>query len=102
MKHIINITVNGDNHEVAVRRGTTLLDLLREELQLTGTKKGCELGDCGACTVILDGKAVNSCILLALDVYGKNIDTKTIVFTVYNKKGMIPLILILFRAFSLI
>ena len=75
MKHIINITVNGDNHEVAVRPGTTLLDLLREELHLTGTKKGCELGDCGACTVILDGKAVNSCILLALDVDGKNIET---------------------------
>jgi 4-hydroxybenzoyl-CoA reductase subunit alpha len=75
VKHIINITVNGDNHEVAVRSGTTLLDLLRDELHLTGTKKGCELGDCGTCTVILDGKAVNSCILLALDADGKKIET---------------------------
>ena len=58
MKHIININVNGDDYEVAVKPGTTLLDLLRDDLHLTGTKKGCGLGDCGACTVILDGKAV--------------------------------------------
>ncbi|MBC8320729.1 MAG: molybdopterin-dependent oxidoreductase [Bacteroidetes bacterium] len=75
MKKIININVNGDNHEVAVRPGTTLLDLLRDELNLTGTKKGCELGDCGACTVILDGKAVNSCLVLALDADGKKVKT---------------------------
>lgn len=75
MKQIIKITVNGDNYEVAVRAGTTLLDLLRDELHLTGTKKACELGDCGACTVILDGKAVNSCLMLALEADGKNIIT---------------------------
>ena len=75
MKHIININVNGDDHEVAVRPGTTLLDLLRDDLHLTGTKKGCELGDCGACTVILDGKAVNSCLLLALEADGKKVET---------------------------
>src|SRR5512140_56186 len=75
MKHLININVNGDDHELAVRAGTTLLDLLREDLKLTGTKKGCELGDCGACTVIMDGKAVNSCLVLAVDADGKNVET---------------------------
>ncbi|MFH0866162.1 MAG: molybdopterin cofactor-binding domain-containing protein [Bacteroidota bacterium] len=75
MKKMINITVNGENYEVAVHPNTTLLDLLREELKLTGTKKGCELGDCGACTVILDGKAVNSCLILALEADGKKVDT---------------------------
>lgn len=75
MKHLININVNGDNYELAVKPGTTLLDLLREDLRLTGTKKGCELGDCGACTVIMDGKAVNSCLVLALEADGKKIET---------------------------
>jgi len=67
VKRIINISVNGRPYEVAVRPGTTLLELLRDELRLTGTKRGCELGDCGACTVLLDGKAVNSCLTLALE-----------------------------------
>jgi len=75
MKHIIKINVNGNDYELAVRPGTTLLDLLREDLLLTGTKKGCELGDCGACTVILDGKAVNACLVLALEAEGKEILT---------------------------
>ncbi len=75
MKQIININVNGTDYEVAVKPGTTLLDLLREELRLTGTKKGCELGDCGACTVIMNGKAVNSCLVLAVEADGKNIQT---------------------------
>ncbi|MBI4645269.1 MAG: molybdopterin-dependent oxidoreductase [Bacteroidia bacterium] len=75
MKQIININVNGNNYEVAVNPGTTLLDLLRDELKLTGTKKGCELGDCGACTVVLDGKAVNSCLILALEADNKKVET---------------------------
>lgn len=75
MKHLIKINVNGTDYELAVNPGLTLLDMLREDLRLTGTKKGCELGDCGACTVIMDGKAVNSCLVLALDAAGKNIQT---------------------------
>ncbi|MFQ5751302.1 MAG: molybdopterin cofactor-binding domain-containing protein, partial [bacterium] len=63
------------DYEVAVRPTTTLLDLLRDDLHLTGTKKGCELGDCGACTVLIDGKPVNACLILAVEVAGKDILT---------------------------
>ena len=75
MKQLININVNGTENEVAVNSGTTLLDLLRDQLRLTGAKKGCELGDCGACTVLLNGKAVNSCLVLAIEADGQNITT---------------------------
>ncbi len=75
MKQIVSISVNGRAHEVAVRPGATLLDVLRDELKLTGTKKGCELGDCGACTVLLDGKVVNSCLTLALEADGREVQT---------------------------
>ncbi len=75
MKQLININVNGTENEVAVNSGTTLLDLLREQLRLTGAKKGCEQGDCGACTVLLNGKAVNSCLVLAIEADGQNITT---------------------------
>ena len=75
MKHLINIKVNGNDYEVAVKPNTTLVDMLRNDLRLTGTKKGCGVGDCGACTVILDGKVVNSCIVLALEIDGKSITT---------------------------
>lgn len=75
MKKLIRITVNGQEHEVAVSPNTTLVDLLRNHLGLTGTKKGCELGDCGSCTVILDGKAVNSCLVLAVQAAGRQIQT---------------------------
>lgn len=75
MKKLIEITVNGQNHEVAIEPNTTLVDLLRRELGLTGTKKGCEMGDCGTCTVILDGKPVNSCLVLAMQAAGRNITT---------------------------
>jgi carbon-monoxide dehydrogenase small subunit len=75
MRHTIRVTVNGESYELLVKSSRTLLDLLREELELTGTKKGCDLGDCGACTVLLDGKPVNSCLVLAAEVDGKQVLT---------------------------
>ncbi|MFP5454967.1 MAG: 2Fe-2S iron-sulfur cluster-binding protein [Alphaproteobacteria bacterium] len=60
------LKVNGEHHEVALDPRTTLLDLLREHLRLTGTKKGCDHGQCGACTVIVDGRRINSCLSLAV------------------------------------
>lgn len=67
--------INGKAVEVAVKPTWTLLRVLREELRLTGTKKGCEQGDCGACTVIMDGKAVNACLVLALQAQSREIET---------------------------
>lgn len=75
MKRIIHIQVNEQAYELAVEPNLTLADLLRDELGLTGTKKGCELGDCGSCTVILDGRNVNSCLVLAVQADGSNVQT---------------------------
>ncbi|MDX2446360.1 MAG: (2Fe-2S)-binding protein [Desulfobacterales bacterium] len=75
MKELIALTVNDQEYEVAVTPNQTLLDVIRYQLELTGTKKGCELGDCGSCTVIMDGKPVNSCLVLAMQAAGKNIKT---------------------------
>ena len=75
MKQLIRLTVNDRAHEVAVDPNTTLVDLLRYHLGLTGTKKGCDLGDCGACTVLMDGKAVNSCLVLAVQANGHTVQT---------------------------
>ncbi len=75
MKRLIHLTINDRNYEVAVEPNQTLVDLLRYQLELTGTKKGCEMGDCGSCTVIMDGKTVNSCLVLALQADGRNIRT---------------------------
>jgi 4-hydroxybenzoyl-CoA reductase alpha subunit len=69
------LTVNGHDYPVAVAAGETLLDVLREKLRLTGTKKGCNVGDCGACTVLVDGEPMNSCLLLAAGLEGKEITT---------------------------
>lgn len=74
-KTILRMKVNGQPVEVAVRPTWTLLRILREELRLTGTKKGCEQGDCGACTVIMDGESVNACLVLALQAESKEIET---------------------------
>jgi xanthine dehydrogenase YagT iron-sulfur-binding subunit len=71
----ITLTVNGTRHELSVQPWTTLLDLLREEMQLTGTKKGCDHGQCGACTVLLDGQRVNSCLALAVTKDGAEVTT---------------------------
>jgi len=69
------LRVNGDEHRTTVRPGTTLLDALRDGLHLTGTKKGCALGQCGACTVLMDGRRVNACLVLALRAEGREITT---------------------------
>ena len=75
MKRLIHLTINDRKYEVAVEPNQTLVDLLRYQLELTGTKKGCELGDCGSCTVIMDGRPVNSCLVLAMQADGKTITT---------------------------
>lgn len=75
MKKIITLTVNDTAYEVAVTSWQTLLDVLRDELGLIGTKKGCDVGTCGVCTVIMEGKAVLSCLLLAIECEGHNITT---------------------------
>lgn len=75
MKQVISLNVNGEHYELAVYPWRTLLEVLREELKLTGTKKGCDTGDCGACTVLLDGRAVLSCLLLAMRCQGREILT---------------------------
>ena len=71
----IKIKVNGEWHELTVPNERTLLQVIREDLQLTGTKKMCDAGECGSCTVLLNGMAVNSCVVLAVDANGKEITT---------------------------
>jgi carbon-monoxide dehydrogenase small subunit len=74
-KSLIEITVNGRRHELAVEPNRTLLELLRLDLRLTGTKQGCGEGDCGTCTVLLDGAPVNSCLVLALEAASREVTT---------------------------
>ena len=74
MKHI-KFKVNGERKELDARPTRSLLDVLREDLFLTGTKRGCNSGECGACTVIMNGKAVNSCLVLATELDGSEITT---------------------------
>ncbi|MHB1301849.1 MAG: (2Fe-2S)-binding protein [Acidiphilium sp.] len=76
MSHSINLRINGTHRDVALDDPrVTLLDLLRERLDLVGTKKGCDRGQCGACTIILDGRRVNACLTLALSCDGADILT---------------------------
>jgi carbon-monoxide dehydrogenase small subunit len=75
MKRILKLNVNGEAFEVLTQVHRTLLEVLRENLGLTGTKRGCDLGTCGACTVLIDGKPYLSCLTLAVDVQGKKIVT---------------------------
>ncbi len=75
MKKLISLTINNEEYELAVAPNQTLLEVLRYELRLTGTKQGCGVGDCGTCTVIMDGKPVNSCLVLALQANGKHVLT---------------------------
>jgi xanthine dehydrogenase YagT iron-sulfur-binding subunit len=68
-------TLNGDRKQISVDPRTSLLDLLRENLKLTGTKKGCDHGQCGACTVLVNGRRINSCLMLAVSVDGDEVTT---------------------------
>ena len=71
----VSFTVNGDPVEILVEPWQTLMDALRDELQLTGTKEGCSNGNCGACTVMLNGRAIDSCCMLAAEVEGQDVIT---------------------------
>ena len=75
MKRVVSLTVNGVVQELAVEPRRTLAEVLREDLGLTGTKKGCGIGDCGACTVLLDGVATFSCLTLAIQADGCGVET---------------------------
>lgn len=73
--HRVSLRINGDRVSLEVPAWTTLLDLLRDRLDLTGTKKGCDHGQCGACTVLVDGRRINSCLKLAVTLDGAEITT---------------------------
>lgn len=75
MKQLIALTINGQSYDVVVEPRMTLLDVLRDNLGLTGVKKGCDLGNCGSCTVLVEGKPVLACLLLAIEAQGKAIVT---------------------------
>ncbi|MCC7120907.1 MAG: (2Fe-2S)-binding protein [Gammaproteobacteria bacterium] len=74
-KHHVSMTVNGEPVEFLCETQQTLLDVLRDELELTGTKEGCGTGDCGACSVMLDGRLVCSCLVLGVETEGRHIET---------------------------
>jgi carbon-monoxide dehydrogenase small subunit len=74
-KQILTLTVNGKEHQALVSPNQTLAQVLRENLRLTGTKQGCQVGDCGSCTVLLDGAPVNSCLVLGLQAEGREVVT---------------------------
>jgi len=88
MKKTIHITVNNKPVDLEVQPNQTLLEVIRERLRLTGTKAGCLAGDCGACTVLLDGKPINSCLVLAVQAHGKQIMT---IEGVETPQGLHPL-----------
>ncbi len=71
----LDFSVNGENYSLEVEPWETLVEVLRERMHLIGTKEGCGEGDCGVCTVLVDGRAVNSCLMLAVDAGGKKVET---------------------------
>ena len=75
MKHNITMNVNGQKYDVSVEPRKTLLSVLRDQLHLTGTKEGCSTGDCGACTIIMDGATYTSCLVLGVEADGRDITT---------------------------
>ena len=75
MKIPVTLKVNGESYDLMIAPYRTLLDVLREEIHLTGSKKGCDVGDCGACTVLLDGKPVNACLVIAATADNSEITT---------------------------
>ncbi len=75
MKQILQLRVNGQDYEVYVPVHKTLLEVLREDMDLTGTKHGCELGECGTCTVLVDGEPILSCLALPIELQGREITT---------------------------
>jgi aerobic carbon-monoxide dehydrogenase small subunit len=74
-KHHVSFTINGDPTEILCETQATLLDVLRDELELTGTKEGCSTGDCGACSVTVDGRLVCACLMLGVEANGRAIGT---------------------------
>ena len=83
-KHLLKFTVNGKDHALIVESHERLLDVLRDRLGLKGTKEGCSTGDCGICAVIMDGKLVNSCLVLAIQARNKKITTIEAIGTAKN------------------
>jgi len=83
-KHLLKFTVNGKDHALVVESHERLLDVLRDRLGLKGTKEGCSTGDCGICAVIMDGKLVNSCLILAIQARNKKITTIEAIGTAEN------------------
>jgi carbon-monoxide dehydrogenase small subunit len=74
-RYLITLNINGETHTLTVKGHTLLVNALRDQLDLAGTKKGCEMGDCGSCTVLIDGSPMNSCLVLAMEVEGSEIIT---------------------------
>ena len=75
MKRIIKFKLNGEDIEELVQDNITMVDILRQQMHMTGTKRGCEEGECGACTILLDGAAVDSCLMLAVEAAGREVVT---------------------------